>query len=241
METILVQQAVGQPGQRVVQRALTVLVGCRLRVLTSLGVDQVGGRDVGQRLRGLHGVGIEAPGRLAVQVQRTEAMFALVQWEGEDRAETSLDRRRGEGREPRVARHVVHPHRRPGVERQHAWPLPDVRLETLVAHRPRIGRGDEARLATLADQGHPGGGDRQDAHDLPDQVIEDLLDREVGRQGARELAQHRGQLHVVDHEEPNADGRRMEARARSGRMRCSSNLAHAGAAGTGGAASGPIT
>jgi hypothetical protein len=66
VEPLKEQHSVGQPGQRVVQRPFPGLVGGVLRVGPGLSVEQIGRRDVSQRLSRVHGAGVQRPGGRAV-------------------------------------------------------------------------------------------------------------------------------------------------------------------------------
>ena len=54
VETLHEQRAVRQPGERVVQRDLARALGRLAEIGACLRVEEVGGRDVGQGLRGHH-------------------------------------------------------------------------------------------------------------------------------------------------------------------------------------------
>ena len=92
LEPLLEQHPVGQPGEGVVQRAAAELVRGLLGVLTGLRVDQVGGGDVGQDLRGGEVALVQQAGAVAVEVQRTESALAVVQREGEHRGQAGSHR-----------------------------------------------------------------------------------------------------------------------------------------------------
>ena len=81
------EDPVGQPGERVVQRALAGSVGGVPEVGPRLRVEQVGGRDVGQRLGRVHRVGVQRPGGVAVEVERAQLRVAMAEREGEHRAQ----------------------------------------------------------------------------------------------------------------------------------------------------------
>ena len=72
IETLHEQRAVRQSGQRVVQRALARTLGRLAEVGAGLRVEEVGGGDVGQRLRGHHRAGVQRAGNVAVHVERAE-------------------------------------------------------------------------------------------------------------------------------------------------------------------------
>ena len=113
LEPLLQQQPVGQPRQRVVQRVVVEPVGGLAGLLAGLGVEQVGGGDVGQGLRDVHVVRRPAPGSVAVEVECAESPVAVAQREGEHRgqtrppprrARTAGTGRRARGRAPRRPR-----------------------------------------------------------------------------------------------------------------------------------------
>ena len=106
LEALLQQQPVRQPGQRVVQGVVVEAVGRGAGLVASLGIEQVGGRDVGQRLRRAHVVRVELAGRVAVQIERAEPAVAVAQREREHRGQPGRERGRGERRESIVGAEV---------------------------------------------------------------------------------------------------------------------------------------
>ena len=79
------QRAVGQPGERIVQGQLPRAFGGVLQFLPGLGVDQIGGGDIGQGLGGRQRLGGEAAGGVPVEVERAQLMVAVAQRKGEHR------------------------------------------------------------------------------------------------------------------------------------------------------------
>jgi hypothetical protein len=106
-----------------------------LEVVSGLGVEQVGGRHVGQRLRRDHRCRRELPGRLAVQVERAELGVSMLQREREHGSQASGQRPRRESREPVLSSEVRHRHGFAGPVGQHARPLAQLGLQLLEAHR----------------------------------------------------------------------------------------------------------
>ena len=215
LEPLLQQQPVRQPGQRIVQRAVVEAFGGGAGLFAGLGVEQVGGRDVRQRLGRAHVVRVELAGGVAVQVERAEPALAVAQREREHRGQPGRPGRRGEHREPIVGVQVGDRHGLPGFVRHQARALADLGLQLLEAQRGLVRSGDVARRHPGRDQRDPRRRDRQDLDDPFDEVVEDALDREVGDQRARELAEHRRQLVLIDHDHHPGTGK--QARAWSGR------------------------
>ena len=200
LQPLLEQQPVGQTGQRIVQRAVPKLLRGRPAVFARLRVQQVGRGDVGQRLRGRHVVWSEVARRIAVEIERTEPSAAVAKGKREDGAETTRDRRRREPWEARVGSKVGYRDGLAAFVGPHAWSIAELGLQPLEQHRGLVGRRDVLRRVPGRDQRDAGCGDRQDLDDVPDQVVEDSLDRKVGRQRAREVAKNRGEFSLVDHE-----------------------------------------
>src|SRR6187200_447414 len=98
LETLLEQRTVRETREWVVQRAVPQAVGCLAGLGPALGVQQVRGRYVGQRLRSLHVMGVEVTGCLPIEVERAELPVLLTQREGEDGGETGRQRPGSEGR-----------------------------------------------------------------------------------------------------------------------------------------------
>jgi hypothetical protein len=67
-----------------VLRVVVEAVGGFPGFLARLCVEQVGRRDIGQRLSDIHGVRVEVAGCSPIEVQRTKATFTVAQREGED-------------------------------------------------------------------------------------------------------------------------------------------------------------
>ena len=63
-------------------------------------IEQIGGRDIGQRLRRTHARGAQRARGGPVEVERSHPFLAVVQREREHPRETLLDRTRREVREP---------------------------------------------------------------------------------------------------------------------------------------------
>ncbi len=174
-----------------------------LGLLSGLGVEQVGRGDVGQGLRRSHVLRVERAGGVAVEVQRTEPTVVVAQREREHSGQPGIGGEGAEVREaPVTADQVRQADRLAGLVGRHARPLAGGRLHLLELQGRVVGRRDVVRVDAGGDEGDAGGGDRQHVHDASDEVVQDPLDREVGHQGARELAQHTRQLPLLDHARP---------------------------------------
>ena len=210
------EDPIGQPGERVVQRALTGSVEGVSEVDARLCVEQVGGRDVGQRLGGIHRVRVQHARCVSVQVERSQPRAAITQREGEHRTQPLLECPRCEVREPLVVAEVWDRDGPARSVRDQARPLPELRLQLLEPHRCSVRRRDVAGIELRGDERDAGGRDRQDVDDAPHEVIEDGLDGEVRDQRVGELTQHVRELLLAWHDHPLARREGSEA-AGSGR------------------------
>ncbi len=207
LQPLLQQHPVGKPGQGVVQAVREEEVRGPAAVLATLGVDQVGRRDVGEGLRRRHVPVRERPRGVTEEVQGTEPTVVVTQREGEHRRHPHVGREGSELGEATVAIDVRHGDRLPRLVRQHAGALPERGLQLLQLQRGIVGGGNVVRVGGVVHERDPGGGDRQHLDDALDQVVQDAVDREVGEHGAGELGQHGGQPLVAIHPgRPNTRG-----------------------------------
>ena len=186
LETLLEQRTVRQTREWVVQRAVPQAVGRLAGLGPSLGVQQVRGRYVGQRLRGLHVLGVEGTGGLPIEVERAELPVLLTEREGEDSGKAGRQRPGRERGKPGVEPQVGDCYRLAALVRRDARPLGHLGLQHLIAKGGLVGRGDVPRLLPRRDQRHSGGADGQYVDDPLDEVVEDRLDRKVGQEGTGE-------------------------------------------------------
>ena len=89
-----------------------------------------------------------------------------------------------------VDRQVGNGDRLAGLVCLQARAISAIRLEPFELERVFVRRSDMCRAGVGRDQGHSGAGYRKDVDDPADQVIQDPLDRKVGRQRSSELTQH---------------------------------------------------
>jgi hypothetical protein len=181
---------VWQPGQPVVQGLLAGLVRRAPEVGPGLGVQEVGGCHVGQRLGRSHGAGVQRPRCVPVQVERSERCVAVAEGEREHRQQPGAERPPGEFGKAALVSQVGHRHRRARLEGLDARPFAELGLELLEEERRLVRRCHVVGIGPGGDEGDPRGGDRQDIDDAHHEVIEDGLDRKVRHQGARELTQY---------------------------------------------------
>jgi hypothetical protein len=198
------------------QRAVLKRLRCRLSVLAALCVDQVGGRNIGQRLGGRHILRSQLTGCLPVQVECAEPTIAVPQREGEDRNESCSDRCTSESREAIVGIEVCDGDRHARLERRDARTLPDAGLQLFESQRGFIGRGDVPRRVACRNQGHSGRGDRQDFDDTFHQMVQDRLNREVGGHRVRKLSKDGREFLFVDHDVTSLRHPRMDPRSLDG-------------------------
>ena len=189
VEPVEQQRPVRQSGQRVVQRLDLRLVPGLLDLLPGLRVDQVGRRDVGERLGGGHLLRRQCAGAVPVQVERPELPVAVAQWEGEHGHQAGRQRMGREGREAGLLPKVGDGHRITRGEGQQARAFAELGLQLLVAQGRFVRRGQVSRVGPGHDDGDAGPADREHVHDPSDEVIQDRLDGKVGGHGAGEVAE----------------------------------------------------
>jgi len=164
------QRPVGQSGERIVQIDVVRQVRGCFPVLPGVGVSQICGRDIGQRLRGPRRCGVQRRRWVPVQAQNTQHLVAVTKRNGQHHRQSGRDRAAGPLR--RQAGCVA---------------TSGVQLEP---QRLRIRRRHIPWLAAQPGEGSPGGGDRQHVHDPGNKIIKDAVDRRVGDHGRGELGQH---------------------------------------------------
>lgn len=129
LQPLLEQQPIRKPGHRIVQGDVPEPAGDLRHPLPRLGVQQVGRRDVGQRLCRRHISGFQPPLGLTVKVQRAEAAVTVQQRKGEHRRHARGHRRRAELRVAAVDREVGHLDRLTRLVRGPARPFPVIGLQ----------------------------------------------------------------------------------------------------------------
>ena len=190
IEPLEEQRAVWQASQRVVQGELSRTNDRVVQVFPRLGVVQVRGRDVRQRLRALHRRRIEPSATVSVQIEGTELLVAVAQRKGEDSREACLQGSRRKPGEAHVPTQIRDRDGMTGFVRLQARPLTELRLQPLELQGRVVRRCQIARSDTWGNDGHTGGRDRQHVNDSQHQVIENALDWEVRHQCVRELAKY---------------------------------------------------
>ena len=203
LEALEEQDAVRQPGQGVVHRAPVRTLGCVEQVGPGLGVDQVRGGHIGQRLRRQHVLAVQWTGCGPVQVQSSKLLVPMVEREGEDGRQPGLDRSRAKNPETIRPGQIGHGNRFAGAVGGQTRSFAQLGLQLLVAQGRLVGGGDVAWLGVRRDQGHPGRRDRHDLHDPQYQMLQNALNGKIGEHGAGELAHHRGQLLLAGHDPPS--------------------------------------
>src|SRR3954466_7613991 len=131
LEPLVKKQPVRQAREYVVEREVPEVTGCHFFFLASLRVDQVRGRDVGQRLRRNHVLRVEITLGVPVQVQGAQPAGAMVEREGENGGQPALRTGGRELREPAVRSQSRDGHGLTRAISQNAWPLPTSRLHVL--------------------------------------------------------------------------------------------------------------
>jgi len=164
------QRPVGQSGERIVQIDVVRQIRSCFPVLPGVGVSQICGRDIGQRLRGPRRCGVQRRRWVPVQAQNTQHLVAVMKRNGQHHRQPSRDRAAGPLR--RQAGCVA---------------TSGVQLEP---QRLRIRRRRIPWLAAQPGESSPSGGDRQHVHDPGNKIIKDAVDRRVGDHGGGELGQH---------------------------------------------------
>ncbi len=197
LETLQHQRPVRRSCQRIVQRRFARAVCGVLEVLPRLGVEQVRGGDVGERLGCAHGTRGERPRRIAVEVERPKTHVVVIEREREHGRQPVRKRPWREGRELLIAAQIRDRDGQARVVGSEARSLVKFGLQPFKDQRCVVRCGDVAGLEPWSNQRHPCPGDRKNVDDALHQVIEDALNREVRRHRARELAEHADQIAFV--------------------------------------------
>ena len=171
------EDPVGQAGQRVVHGALTRPLGGVPQVGAVLRIEHIRGSDVGERLRRVHGGGVQQPGRVPVQIEGPQAFGTIAQREREHGRKARFDRPGRELQESGVVAEVGDRDGSPGLVDLMARALAEFGLHRLEAQRRLVRCRHVAGIRAGGDEGHPCGGDGQDVDEALHQVIEDALDR----------------------------------------------------------------
>lgn len=210
----------GSPGQRVVERHLEGPVGRLSQVGPCLRVEQIGGRDIGQRLGRAHGGGVQRSGGVSVQVERSQLCVPVAQREGEHRDQPRLERAAGEVRESTVTTEVGDRDGFARPVRHEARPLPELGLQLLEQQRRLVRCRHVPRIRVRRDERHAGGRDGEDVDDAKHEVVEDPLDGKVRHERSGELTQHARELLLARHD-PSFH---LQARVAAGSGRCADRV-----------------
>ncbi len=198
IQQLVQESTVGERCQRVVQGAMGELLDADGGLAARLRVEQVRRGDVRQHLGGRHVLRLKTTGRIAIEIQGTEAVAVHPHREREDRRQARGERPRRETREPRVHAEVLDRDCLAARVRLQARALLQLVLQGLDAPDDLVRRRDEVQVV-LGHEHHAGAGHRQHVDDALDQMVQDCLDRELRAQGVGELHQDLGKLLVPVH------------------------------------------
>ena len=190
IESLQEQHPARQPGQSVVQVGVARPLGEVLEVGAGPGVEEIGRRNVGQRLGRPQGPDGHRSGCSPVEVKSAERMIAVAQGKGEDRGQARGQRPGREDPEPVVDAQIRHGNGVTAAIRGEAGALFHLALQPLEAQGGVVGSSDVARPRTGREKGHARGADGHDVDDARDQLIKDSLNRKVRHHRPSKLAKH---------------------------------------------------
>ncbi|HWF50334.1 MAG TPA: hypothetical protein VG294_06775 [Solirubrobacteraceae bacterium] len=182
------ENAIGEPGQGIVEGGIARLVVGVLEVGTRLGVDEVRSCHIGEGLGGAHRVRGQGSGCVSVEVEGSELERVVTQRKGEDGSETGVARARYEGGEALLGGHIRDQDRLPGFISRETGSFAELGLQLLETQCRAVRGGHIAGIEPLEDQCHPGRGHRHDVNDACHQVLEDPLDGKARHHRPGELA-----------------------------------------------------
>ena len=145
-EAVLQQRAVRELRERVVEGPVAQHLDRGAGVHPGLGVEDVGGGDVGEDLPAQHVLRAQLLGRARVEVQRAQAPAVEPQREGVDGAEALLHRAGREALEPALLGEVGDEHGLTGLVGQDARPFAELELQLLDHEDLLVRRRDEVQL-----------------------------------------------------------------------------------------------
>ncbi len=129
VETLYEQCAIREPGERVVEGTVPGLLRGELEIGSCLGVGEVDGGDIGQRMGRLHRLGVHRAGRLTVQIKSAQPVILVAEREAEHRPQALVERPTGEAGERLFQPEVGDGHGLARAVRRDARPLSQLGLQ----------------------------------------------------------------------------------------------------------------